>query len=329
MISPAPTRSAESPWSLSTALARLQNLESLNLPDVVVPIRDLAWTTKGSLLIPSFGEAHPNDWALQQLGGLLGIRFGKWFETASSQERSEEMSRRLRRATGKVRLRLAQAKESPVLRAVVTPSYSPILDTLVLGVIEDALNGTDARVHRLDVTDRMTSATICVGEPQTVGGLVGSTWGSITATNSSVGWSSLTVSVSLLRLVCSNGMRAPIAAAEILRVRHRTLDIHSVRNQLVGGIRSLPGNLVEANQVLTSSTTWKVDNVEAEARARLREAGMVRKHLDSVMAAYRHEPHPSVFGLSQAITMHAQQTSPEDRVALEQLAGGYVLRSAP
>ena len=57
--------------------------------------------------------------------------------------------------------------------------------------------------------------------------------------------------------------------------------------------------------------------------------GMIQGHHSGVMAAFRKEPHESVFGVAQSITRYAQEVSPEDRVALEQLAGGYVLRSAP
>ena len=185
------------------------------------------------------------------------------------------------------------------------------------------------RIRRLDLTDRMTAVTICVGEPQSVGGIVGAIWGSITLVNSGVGWSGLSVSVSLLRLACSNGMRAPLMNARLIDIRHRHVDLASVRNQLVGELQNLPSNLTRANRVLADSTSWEVRNVEAEARTILRESGMVRKHLNGVIAAYRRGPHQSVFGLSQAISLHAQSTSPEDRVALETLAGSYVLRSAP
>lgn len=329
-MSPTPDQNPEeSGTSLSGAITQLASIEAQHLPDLVVPLRETLWTPEGSLSIPSFGTARPNDWAKHQVGSLLGVRFDKWFATAGAEERAEEMTRRLRRANGNVRLRLSQSKEGTVLRAVVSPHYTAIQDTMLLGVLDTALQGNSVKVHRLDITDRMTALIICIGEPQSIGGIVDKVWGAITVINSGVGWSGLSVSASLLRLVCKNGMKAPLVNAAILKVRHRGLDARAIQNELSDGLKSLPGNLVEANRVLALSTSWAVRDVEAEAHSVLREAGMVRRHLVGVMSAYQMEPHPSVFGLSQAMTLHAHDVEPEERVALEDLAGTYVARSAP
>jgi hypothetical protein len=49
-----------------------------------------------------------------------------------------------------------------------------------------------------------------------------------------------------------------------------------------------------------------------------------------LLAAYRQEPHPSVFGVSQAATLGAQDlsVSAEERVALETATGEYIARYA-
>jgi hypothetical protein len=124
-------------------------------------------------------------------------------------------------------------------------------------------------------------------------------------------------------------MRAPTVKAQIVRVRHRSIDVEAIHARLVEGIRMLPENLTHATRVLEASSQWPVINVEAEARELLRERGMIRNHLSGVLSAFRLEAHLTVFGVAQALTRHAQQASPEDRIALETLAGSYVLRSAP
>jgi len=43
---------------------------TLNLPDAVVPLRELSWTPDGSVVIPNIGEARPNDWERQQISNL-------------------------------------------------------------------------------------------------------------------------------------------------------------------------------------------------------------------------------------------------------------------
>ena len=319
----------ESGTSLTRALEQLVAIEAHNLPDVVIPFRELTWSPAGTVVIPSYGEARPNDWARHQLSVLLGIKFDRWFESAGPEDRAEEMTRRLRRAKGNVRLRLSHKQEVPILRAVVSPGYTAIEDSMILGLLTDELRGTESQVRHLDATERMTSALIALGQPQHVGGVVGAVWGSIRVTNSNVGWAGLSVSLSLYRLICGNGIRAPTVNAQFVRVRHHSVKMDDIQTQLAEGVRSLPGNLSQATRTFEASTQWPVVNVEAEARALLSERGMIRGHHSGVMAAFRREPHESVFGLSQAITRYAQAVSSEDRVALEGLAGSYVLRSAP
>lgn len=319
----------ESGTSISRALEQLRVVESSHLPDVVIPMRELLWTNEGSIVIPEHSEARPTEWARLQVAQLLGVKFDRWFEAATPMQQSEEMNRRLARATGNVRLRLLQHDEGTVLRAVVSPGYSSIEDSTILEVLANSLKDSAAHVYRLDLTDRLTAITICVGEPQYVGGDVGKTWGTISLRNSGVGWSGLAVSQSILRLACSNGMRAPIHTTELLRLRHRHLDLSAIQNQLRDGMRSLPGRLTEASRVLGASTGWNVVNVPAEARALLRERGLIQRHLKGVLAAFRMEARESVFGISQAIGLYAQAVSPEDRLVLEDLAGSYVLRAAP
>jgi len=273
MTSPVTTVTARSSSTLLSTLDRLHLVESQYLPDVVVPLRDLAWTNEEQLYVPSFGAARPNEWARLQLAQILGVRFDRWFETATPAERAAEMTRRLRRANGNVRLRFNQYSNRIVLRAVVRPSYSPIADSVIVRMLTTALRDFDAHVYRLDLTDRVTSMTVCVGEAQSANPIVGEICPAITVVNSGVGWSQLTIGLSLLRLVCKNGIRAPVWDAQILRIRHRCLNHDSIREQLADGLRTAPERLTQANLVLAASVDWKVTNVEAEAREVLRERG--------------------------------------------------------
>ena len=315
--------------SLSTALARIRRIQSTHLPDVVLPLNETTWTSKGSLVILGLGEVSVSDWAREQLSSLLGIRYDRWFATATQPEQADEMTRRLRRARNKVRLRLVQTANSPTLRAVVSPSYSATNDSTLLATVIDSLCGSNPQLHRLEMTERMTNIVFTIGEPQSRGGIVGAVWGALTVTNSGVGWSGLSVVLSLIRQVCTNGMSAPVFEGQLVKVRHRALNIGSIRDLLRARLETASEILLRAISNLEASASWPVVNVEAEARELLRERGMIRNHLAGVLSGFRHEPHRSVFGLSQAMTLHAQQVTPEDRITLETLAGSYVLRSTP
>lgn len=315
--------------SLSYALDRVQHEEARHLPDVVISLNETSWTPAGMLVVPGHGEVRVNEWARDQLSQLLGIQFERWFSSATPQQQADEMSRRLWRARNKVRLRLTQRENEPVLRAVVGPSYSAVDDSTLVSSIGDSLRDVNPLVHRLEMTQRLTSCVVRFGEAQFVNRTVGDVSGSITLTNSGVGWCKLTVVLSILRLVCSNGMRAPVYEAMILGVRHRCLEPARIRAHLSSEMRSIPNRLKEAIRVLGASTAWPVINVQAEIRELLREVGMIRAHHQEAMVAYHRETHPTVFGVSQALTLHAQQSTAEKRQVLESLAGTYVMRSAP
>ena len=239
------------------------------------------------------------------------------------------MTRRLQRARSNVRLRLAQGVHGPILRALVSPSYSAIEDSSLLAAVVDTLEQANPLLHRLEMTQRMTNIVITIGEPQSRGGIVGTVWGALTITNSGVGWSGLFGNFVSHSVGLKNGMSAPIYEGQLIKVRHRALSVGAIRDLLQTKIQTIPEVLLRATRTLEASTSWSVVNVEAEARELLRERGLIRTHLGGVLAAYKREPHQSVFGVAQAITLHAHEVSPDDRLGLERLAGSYVLRSAP
>ena len=85
------------------------------------------------MTVPGLGTFSFTDWSRRQCATLLGVKFDRWFENASQAERSDEMNRRLRRASGEVRVRTTKDGEADgtdgTLRAFVTPTYSPIADS--------------------------------------------------------------------------------------------------------------------------------------------------------------------------------------------------------
>ena len=72
------------------------------------------------------------------------------------------------------------------------------------------------------------------------------------------------------------------------------------------------------------STGRPVENVEDAVRGVLTESNLPLRLFDPIMEAYGKEPAPTVFGVSQAITLAAQRFSPEERLQLEQAAGEYL-----
>jgi hypothetical protein len=90
------------------------------------------------------------------------------------------------------------------------------------------------------------------------------------------------------------------------------------------GSRACPSASRSAPRGSPRSEERPVSNVEAEVTRLLADADLPARHAPAILDAYRHEPLPNAFGISQAATLAAQSFTPEDRLELEQAAGNYL-----
>ncbi len=305
--------------------------ESADNPDVTLALRDLRLSPDGTLAVPGLGDFTFTDWSRRQCASLLGLRWDKWFENAGPRDQADELNRRFARGVGSVKLRTRRAIDSPepgLVRAIVSPGYSAIPDAEVAGLLAQALAPSDhaQRLIRCDVTDRTASYVVAVGEPYKMGGPgdVGDVWGGLLVRNSGVGFASLFISLHLTRLLCRNGMTAPMPEALLLKRCHRGLDMGKLKDILIERLGDLPGKLRQGAEILRRGRTQLVSNVETELRSLLTTARLPLRLLPELVAAYREEPEETAFGVSQAVTLAAQRFTPEERVALERATGSYL-----
>lgn len=190
---------------------------------------------------PDRGQFVFTDWSQRQCSTLLGVRWDRWFENCSSSELAVDVNRRFARARGSIRLRTVRARDAEpgvdvILRAFVSPGYTAIADSRVASLMETALTPmeTDLPIIRVDQTDRSTTFVVGVGKPYRIGGPgnVGDVWGGLLIRNSGVGFASLLISMHLTRLLCKNGMVAPLHDAIVVRKRHRFFDDGKLRGVL-------------------------------------------------------------------------------------------------
>jgi hypothetical protein len=172
----------------------------------------------------------------------------------------------------------------------------------------------------------MTSYVVKIGAEYRVGGPgeVGDVWGCLLLRNSGVGFASLLITSFLHRLVCRNGLTAPLPDAVLLRQRHRHLDGAKIDALLIEKFASLPGRLQRGAELLAASRDRRVDDVSIAIRQLLEARRLSVKLLAPILAAYDREPHASAFGVAQALTLAAQKFSPEVRLDLERTAGEFV-----
>jgi hypothetical protein len=215
---------------------------------------------------------------------------------------------------------------------VVSRDFSTIQDSTIASQLAGALAKAEpnARVLRYSTTDLTTSFVVRVGEPYRIGlhGKVGELWGSLLVRNSGVGYSKLSVSLHLVRLACLNGMTCPVPMPAIVRTRHRWIDEGEIAVAIHEGLVGIGEKLRRGAYVMDEAVGQRVGDVDAEIREVLKTAKLPVRLVRPILSAYAREPHPSRFGISQALTLHAQAEAPEVRLQLEDAAGRYLAASS-
>lgn len=316
--------------SLTDLIHEFEAREALQNADLVVNAGNLAMTAQGHIKTPSGAQLALTDWSRSQLSTLLGVRWDKWFAKASPEDRADEVNRRLARM-GEAHLKIRSSRASSdaptadgVLDGIVSPAYSAIPDSQVARLVAGALalHEPELRVIRNFSTSMTTSYVIAMGKPQGRGGIVGAMWGGVQVVNSGVGYSCLSISAQVTRLICTNGMKAVDSFG--FRKRHRGIDMNKVAEGIFEAARRLPASISRTLDMIDRSTLIAVGDVEGDIRRLLGDAGLPLRHAAPIMAAYNDEPIRTAFGISQAITAHARDVSPEECVELEAAAASYL-----
>jgi hypothetical protein len=302
----------------------------LAYPDQIFPLARLHATSEGRLDVPGLGELALTDWSRGQLSRMLGIRWDRWFDETlvSPEERADELNRRLQRHRGDWKLRARRRAPGEdiagdgVLRAFVSPTYAPIDDGRVFDRLAAALGQRvlDFRFIRTALTAATSQYVAVTGAEVNLGlRTFDPHLNGILIANSEVGARALVVVVYLVRLVCTNGMVAH--DCDRLHRVHRATKDDALDTALSTFFGKLPGNWTTAAQTLRSARALALPAPERTIEEALAQAKDLRRHSDAVLAAYRTEPEPNLFGVLQAITRAAQSLPPEGRLELERFAG--------
>jgi len=315
--------------SLLTLASEFAEREAQYLPDLVTPMESLSMGDDGSIVVPGLGNTVMTPWAAAQLAHTFGFK-ERWFATVNAEERPVEITKRFRSSSRPVRLRLGleAGQDRPLLRAFVSKSYSAVPDSVVCIALQHALSRIgDAPVVRSHVTEMTTTWVVQIGEPFKLGGPgnVGEVFGTLTIRNSDVGYASLLVSASLLRIACLNGLILPAADSTLLSRRHYGLRQQELAQALADKLYGLGDRIHRGARVLESAGEIPVISVEHEVRHALKAANLPVRLLASVLRAYQHEPHPSRYGIAEALTLAAQWSTPEEGLSMQQAASRYLM----
>jgi hypothetical protein len=321
--------------TLTELVSSLEQQETYDNPDIVLEMNKIKMDDDMNVVVPDQGRYSLTSWSRSQISNMLGLRFDRWFQNATNPEKAYELNRRFDRAQGQIKVRTSSistdgTNSDGTLKAFVSPGYVPISDALVGNLILNSLEAKGAHILRASGTSRSFSYVIRIGKhaESEMSPAVGSILTGLQISNSGVGYASLSISLHLTRLVCRNGMTAPIAGAMLLRRRHTGDPEMALFEQLPKVLQDIPAKLNKATYILNKAQDYRVHEPQQVIEDIIRKAKIPNKSIPYFKEAFEREPLDTAFGISQALTDSKTHTklgvSPEDSRLIEDVAGNYL-----
>jgi len=218
-----------------------------------------------------------------------------------------------------------------VLRGVLSSRYARLDHDLLLdcltpllpqGFAVDWFSLDDAGLH-LRLVDPRTPQSVLAGDDLFCG---------IHLANSEVGRRAVTVDALVYRLVCQNGLIRRVKGRSLMHQRHVHLAAPRFQEALeraVLGALDEAGRFVE--QIRTAART-PVPDVQAVLAQLGRQEALSKSFLEAAERSLRSEPsgqQETVWGLANGLTQAGQALPPDDRYAVEALAGRLIEHGPP
>ena len=299
------------------------------LPDQVVHVADLRMTPEGHLTLPGALCYRINAHARRQIASLLGLRWDRWFSSASGEERAEEVNRRFARIPGERKIRAWADRDGQadgIARAFLAPTFTPIDDARIFRKMEAMMRGlVDEYRFTAVFTDSTTHYTAVHAEGLDLDGDV--LHPGFHLRNSEVGASALSLDDHWLRLVCMNGLLVRVGGKRSLYRTHRAIEDDQLAAALVIAIGRLPERWSVSFEWLRAAKSTPVPHPDDAIAAVLGDSADVPKALlEEAQRIVLRDGDLTRYGVVQAITVvaHEKNTDPDVRFAMERLAGDYL-----
>jgi hypothetical protein len=300
------------------------------LPDQVVHVADLRMTPEGYITLPGALCYRLNPVALRGLASMLGLRWDKWFQSASGDERAEEVNRRFQRTPGEKKIRAWVDRDGAadgIARAFLAPTFTPIDDHRIFERMHTMMKGLldEYRFTSVVFTDSTTHYTAVHTEAFDLDGEL--LYPGFHLRNSEVGASALSLDDHWMRLVCMNGLMVRVGGKRALYRTHRSIEDDQLAAALVIAVGRLPERWNTAFAWMQSAKRSTVPHPDDAVAAILGDSAEVPKALlEEAQRVVLRDGDLSRFGVVQAITLVAHQTNkdPDVRFAMERLAGDYL-----
>ncbi len=300
------------------------------LPDRVVHVADLKMNPAGHIVLPGGTELRMNPWARKQLSSLLGLRWDKWFQSASGDERAEECNRRFSRIPGELKVRAWKDDDgvaNGIARAFLAPGFTPIEDARIFERMNTMLKGlvSEYVFTAAEFTDGTSHFTAAHSKAFDLDGdRLHPGWH---LRNSEVGGSALSLDDHWLRLLCLNGLMVRVGGRRSLYRTHRAIEDDALAAALVIAVGRLPERWQVSFEWMRAAKTIAVPHPDDAVAAILGDSADVPKALlEEAQRVVLRDGDNSRYGVVQASTLvaHTVNANPDVRMAMETLAGQYL-----
>jgi Domain of unknown function (DUF932) len=324
--SPSPVKGRPFAEVFAQVTARAESMR----PDRIVRVSELRYTAEGRIELPGGAEYDLNPWSQRQLSALVGVRWEKWFASSTPAERAEELSRRLARQPGELKVRAwrdPSGRADGIARAFLAPTFTPIDDLRIFDRMHTMMRGLvdEYRFASVAMTDSTTHYTATHVEAFDLDGdRLHPGWH---LRNSEVGASALSLDDYWLRLVCQNGLMVRVGGKRSLYRTHRAIEDDALAAALVIAVGRLPERARVSFAWMEAAKHIEVAHPDDAVAAILSDSADVPKALvEEAQRAVLRDGDTTRFGVVQAITLvaHTKTSDPDTRFAMERLAGDYL-----
>ena len=326
------------PLTLEALTNKLRERELHFLPDVTIPLNQVRVDDNLNLIIPETDRTFAlNGHSKQQLNSLLGFRYDKWFESAETDVKRDELNTRLKRASSTVKFRLTDyhhtATADGTVAGIVTPGFQPINDSIVTTVLGFNI-GHNCKILRANITEQTTEYVIAFGAPENQYA-VGEIFKAIGISNSNTGAASFNMKMMFVRVACQNGLVVPAfnnhgqAASLLINRKHTGKAIEEVLDRLHDSVTDISERFRNGIENLYRASGESVSDPLKALQYVVKYAHQPQKLAQELLqTSFAKEPMMTKLGIARAITDHDTHEvlglTQEARRDLEQSASNFI-----
>jgi hypothetical protein len=335
----------------SKVYEKIEALDNLRIPSPprVSCLSDLHFESPTTVEVPDAGKMRLTDWAQRRIGGMLGVKWHKFFDPMDpdvARMAIESHLHGLGPKCPKVKLVMRGLLDSEssmgtdgILRGVVSPAYSEFRDLHALDrlyEVGESVLDIDWGFSAVNLLDNGSHFTLILKEPfELIPGSGDLGYVGLRLRNSEVGAHSWTGSLIVIRQVCINGMIVTFVDTQYFRFVHKGMLVNRVDEPIEAALNRCYEVVHELPKAYEKLREFRIDDPQLHLEEFLERRGVSPKIRRAMAEAYNIEDveGDNAYHVLQAITRlsPALHNDPNRQRLVEEVAGEYaqeVLRAA-